>query len=590
MTNDSPRKSYLAPKTGRDKSKRNHRTADVKESLSKFLDEAQDEDLIFNACASPGKHKKGLSSTIHTPTKDRRKQSGLSYASDHISKSVDVSPLNNKLIQSNDNSLRDMPFVKTTRKSPSAMKQKLKRTKSKKESKRRVEEEEEDDDDDDDMESFAADDDDGDFSISSIEEDESERKSTRSNHQTHSSRTSRSSYGPPQRTKSLTSAQSSSSRSRPAPPQRSQSVRITPQRTQSMGGVRRTSSRGNLVSGLGSIDRQARRERMKRDYRSGGGRSDDDDGSVASARSTGTARSRGRYSGLEGGAFNAILGDENMARNASRGRGFSGGSVASTPADDKFLQDRKERLDLIMGVAMKEKEQYQARAAQEEQQVMVGDGSDYSSDEDGLKFGKKKGVMGNLRRAVRKSAKLTRSGAKGTVNVVKDPKRAAKNVGGFAKNVGKETTKMVLDPTLAAKRTAKGMKKTAQLTTKVTGSMAKGSYGMTKSIAKNGIKGTTNFVGTTLDGAGKVVHGATGLIFKKDGEEGGIVYAAYDPSALQHRQRRNTLIDRFADDNNKQQKFEEEIGKLQDAGISMQRAPDILAPSLNVGGRGSWDV
>jgi hypothetical protein len=550
----------------------------VKESLSKFLDEAQDEDLIFNACASPGKHKKGISSTIHTPTKDKKTRSGLSYTSDHISKSIDASPLN-KLISSNDNSLRDMPFVKTTtvRKSPSAMKQKLKRSKSKKKSTRRDEDEE--DDDDDDMESFAVDngdDDDDGFSISSAEED-NERKSGRLNHNTHSARTSRSSFGQPQRTKSLTTP-SSSSRSRPTPPQRSQSVRIAP---------RRTSSRGNLTSGLGSIDRQARRERMKREYRSGGRNDDDDDGSVASVRSTGTTRSR-RYSGLEGGALNAYLGDENLARNAGRGRGFSGGSIASTPADDRFLKDRKERLDLIIGVAMKEKEQYQARAA-EEQQVMVGDGSDYSSDEDGLKFGKKKGVMGNLKRAVRKSAKLTRSGAKGTVNVVKDPKRAAKKVGGFAKDVGKETTKMVLDPTLAAKRTAQGMKKTAKLTTKVTGSVAKGGYGMTKSIAKNGIKGTTNLVGTTLDGAGKVVHGATGLIFKKDGEEGGIVYAEYDPSALQHRQRRNTLIDRFADDQQTQQHFDDEIEKLHDAGIP-RRAPDILAPSLDVGGGGSWDV
>ena len=57
---------------------------------------------------------------------------------------------------------------------------------------------------------------------------------------------------------------------------------------------------------------------------------------------------------------------------------------------------------------------------------------------------------------------------------------------------------MVLDPTLAAKRTAKGVKKTAKLTTKVTGSVAKGSYGVTKKMAKTGVKGTSKVEFSTL--------------------------------------------------------------------------------------------
>ncbi|KAL3938851.1 MAG: hypothetical protein SGARI_001589 [Bacillariaceae sp.] len=209
------------------------------------------------------------------------------------------------------------------------------------------------------------------------------------------------------------------------------------------------------------------------------------------------------------------------------------------------MRDRKSRQDLIMDVAKKEKWQNEAKAREEADVVARtskrnGFDSD-SSDEDGLKFGKKKGVLGNLKRAVRKSARVARSGAKGSVNVVKDPKRAAKKVGGFAKDVGKETTKMVMDPTLAAKRTAKGVKGTVKLTTKVTGNVAKGSYGVTKTIAKTGVKGTSKVVG-------KTIHGATGLFVKKDGDSDDEDNVEYDPSALRHRRKQSTLVGRFGDD------------------------------------------
>jgi hypothetical protein len=316
---------------------------------------------------------------------------------------------------------------------------------------------------------------------------------------------------------------------------------------------------------------------MKQDSR---GYDEDDGGaSVVSIMST---RSR-RNSGLEGGALNAFLGDESIARNASRGRGLSsGGTIATSQADEKFMRDRKSRQDLIMDVAMKEKWHHEAKTREEAERVarMNKNGFDSdSSDEDGLRFGKKKGIVGNLKRAVRKSAKVARSGAKGSVNVVKDPKRAAKRVGGFAKDVGKETTKMVLDPTLAAKRTAKGVKETVNFTTKVTGSVAKGSYGVTKSIAKTGVKGTSKVVG-------KTIHGATGLFHKKDGESYENENVEYDPSALMHRRKQSTLVDRFGKDGSARN---EEIDSLRNVGIPI-RTPDILAPSINLGGGGSWDV
>mmetsp|Transcript_22135 Transcript_22135/g.35649 ORF Transcript_22135/g.35649 Transcript_22135/m.35649 type:complete len:579 (+) Transcript_22135:77-1813(+) len=562
------KKSYLSSRT-REKGKA-IRADSVKDSLSKFLDEAEDEDLLFNQMGSNhNKHKSGrMGSSLHHTSGDR------------ISESTETAPLN-------DGGLRDMPFDRKTsvRKSPSALRPKLKRNNSKNKS---LSKKRNDDDDEaegeDDLQSFAvADEDECDISGSSAEEDNS-RRSIRSNHSVRSSR------GAPMRTRSMNSRISSSSSSaRPSAPRRSQSMRSTGPRRSA---PRRNNSIGPLTSGLGDLDRQSRRSSRR-------GHFDDDGGeSVASGTSlfstSGRSISSRRHSGLEGGALNAILGDEDAARKSSRGLGFSGGPAAAGPADEKFLKERKERLDLIMDVALKEKWENEARAAAEqeelERQASRSLDSDESSDEDedGVRVKKKKGMVRNLKRAVRKSAKLTKSGAKGTVNVVKDPKRAAKKVGSAMKDVGKETTKMVLDPTLAAKRTAKGVKGTVKLTTKVTGTVAKGSYGVTKSIAKTGFKGTTMVVGSTIDGAGKVVHGATGLIFKKEGENGAIVYEEYDPSLLAHRQKRNTLLDRFADEDHHDKKSEE-IEKLQDAGIPM-RTPDILAPSINLGGGGSWDV
>jgi hypothetical protein len=341
---------------------------------------------------------------------------------------------------------------------------------------------------------------------------------------------------------------------------------------------------GSLANGLGTIDRNSRISRIKQKYRSHN--SEDDGDSITSGLSTMSARTR-RSSGLEGGALNAYLGDESMARNASLGKGlFSGATVATTSADEKFLQVRKARQDLIMDVAMKEKWQLEERLREHsemvERQTATGTYSDDSSDDDGLKFGKKKGIMGNLKKVVRKSAKLTKSGAKGTVNVVKDPKRAAKKVGDFAKDVGKETTKMVLDPTLAAKRTAKGVKGTVKLTTKVTNTVAKGSYGVTKSIAKTGVKGTTKVVGKTIDG---VVHGATGLFLKRDEVADGNEYAEYDPSVLTNRRKSDTLVDRFGEAESAKT---EDVDALRKARIPVHAS--ILAPTVRTTGIGNWDV
>ena len=581
------KKTYLNSRS-REKGVKVKRASDVKESISKFLDSAQTEDLIFNAGTSPKLRQNGaLSSSIHVTPK-RNRDSGLASKSAHPSKAINISPLG--VGDSDDafnQSRREIPFGGRTsvRKSPSHVKPKLKR----KHPKRRPEnkKKEEDEYDDDDLESFAVDD--GDEDVVSISSDEGLMRSpphgraspsSRSSHQRHSSRSSRSTHStrqPPSRSMSYNSKLGSK-----PPPSRSSS-RSALRRSKSMRSSRssKSHSTGNIATGLGVLDRQSRRDRMKQDYRSR--HSDDDDDGGGSVVSTMSIRSR-KNSGLEGGALNAFLGDENIARNASRGRGLSSGAtVMTSQADEKFMRARKSRQDLIMDVAKKEKWQHEAKAREEAEMEARMNNSGFdsdSSDEEDLRFGKKKGMIKNLKRAVRKSAKVARSGAKGSVNVVKDPKRAAKKVGGFAKDVGKETTKMVKDPTLAAKRTAKGVKGTVKLTTKVTGSVAKGSYGVTKTIAKTGVKGTSKVVG-------KTIHGATGLFVKKDGDSDDDENNEYDPSALRHRRKQNSLVSRFGDDETARDK--EMIDSLRNAGVPM-RTPDILAPSIDLGGGGSWDV
>jgi len=107
----------------------------------------------------------------------------------------------------------------------------------------------------------------------------------------------------------------------------------------------------------------------------------------------------------------------------------------------------------------------------------------HSSDEDIRK--KKKGVGKKVKGAVRKTAKISKSGAKGAANAVMDPKRMAKKAGKVANQVGKETAKMVKDPSLVAKRCTKGIKETVNLTANV----AKGGFEATSSLAKRGLKG-----------------------------------------------------------------------------------------------------
>jgi hypothetical protein len=646
---DRRKKSYISERT-RKPSVKVDRRASVTDSLTQFLAHAHDEDLIFHACASPKKAAKPTqslsSSTTHATPRQYKTGGGgfsnLPHISDHVSRSMEVpgSPLDSPgdYFVGNDQTER-MPFARTTSRRIDSSKGKRpnnKKSSSKQSKATGIEQEEPDSDDD--LESFAVVvDDDDDVSISSAESlshrtssrngvvpaaAESSSRSARNPHPIGRAKSFHGKYG------NTAQVSTSTSNAASGTPQ-SRGLRRT--QSDSRGHAAGRRHEGSSPKGLADLERHSRRQRMKQAYRGqpsrgvrrlslqgtmNGSHIDEADGgdSVTSGTSmySTTSTSRGhRRSGLEGGALNAFLGDERVARDASKGLGVhkSSGSVTHEEPSEDYLRERKSRQESIMDVAIKEKWQYQARASKDaelqERSAFVGSDNDYSSDEDGLRYKNEKGLIGNLKKAVRKTAKTSKSAAKGTVNVVKDPKRAARKVGGFAKEVGKETAKMVMDPTLAAKRGKNGIKGTMNLTTKVTGTVAKGGIGLTTSLAKNSLNVTTKVVGTTIDGAGKIVHGAVGFLHHEK-DDAGIEYAEYDPRALISRQKTSSLINRFApgEDHENEDNDDNNVDDVADS--SLQRRDDgfrkgtgartpvmssTLVPTIDTGRRSSsWDL
>jgi hypothetical protein len=675
------RKSYLQSRN-RPTTAKVERADHVKDSLMKFLDDAQDEDLIFTAC-SPVKGSRKKKTTLSSASAHGGVHVGGSFSgdnndfpsfssprhahgrpdlgtrSDHISKSIEspmMSPLGTEGADEEQNhNERQLPFdrktsvIRKNSRSKSHGKSKLRRSGSKRAGSGRSttgnnnhNREEQDDssfgnfnddggvdgdnnDDnnsfEDDLQSFALEGEEKDFEDDvtlSSNEDIPKRRIVRNN--------SSSSMGQIRTPRRVQSLNDPSTRRRTRSSSRGRLANNSSSSPHQRRGLNRTMS---LNTKLGNMERQARRDRMKsryrtpsRDARSVGKNCNDDDcdddgnESVASGTSQFSTRSSmtTRKSGLEGGALNAFLVDADTVRNARKGRAGqapsmmmnSGESVMSCPADEKFIEQRKARQDLIMDVALKEKYANEARSreeelAQEGQHFEQSNGDDESDSDESLNFGKKKkkGFIGRMQRAAKKTAKVSKSGAKGTVNVVKDPKRAAKKVGGFAKSVGKETGKMVLDPTLAGKRGVQGIKGTMKLTTKVTKKVGKGSLGMTTSLAKTGLDVTSLVVGSTIDGTAHLVNGATGLIIKKKGDDDGIEYDEYDPRLIQGRQKDNSLVSRFANAD-----MNDGETAVDDSDIfrrSLQRhssgynnkinTPTVLAPSIQArSSSGSWDV
>jgi hypothetical protein len=286
---------------------------------------------------------------------------------------------------------------------------------------------------------------------------------------------------------------------------------------------------------------------------------DDDNRSVSSSRSSFTTISArpGTSLGLDAGPLNAFLhaAERRPSMHSGSCAASVGPGIAPSPQDEKFLKLRKERQDEILNQAQKDRVKAQISSSQSMEEGSGAqngsrDGIPDDADDDQPMVKGKNSALAMLRKGLSKTGQVTKSTAKGTVNVVMDPKKAAKKVGGFAKDVGKETGKMLMDPKLAAK-TAVSLGKdvtvgTYKVTKGVGKGVAKGGIGLTKTVAMTGVNATTMVVGTALDGAGKVMNGATGLIFNNKQGDRDDDYAEYKASELESRRKEGTsLLDRI---------------------------------------------
>jgi hypothetical protein len=328
----------------------------------------------------------------------------------------------------------------------------------------------------------------------------------------------------------------------------------------------------------------------------------DDAASLASGRSAsgGTVHSsastvrRKIGSGLDGGPFN----------------GFLNGSddVPEKPARDISESFRERRSSSIEGILSEAKHEKWEREAQEhpEQEVrvnidcddMLGNGSD-DDDQPRMKKKKEKGLR-QVANLVITTAKLTRSTAKGSVNAVRDPKRAAKNLGHLTKDAAKGTVNVVRDPKKAAMNvtnlTTKTIKGTVKIGANVTKDVAKGGFKVTRTVAKGGLGATTMVVGRTTDGLGKVVHGATGLIIKREKGELGQGHAEYHAKDLPCRRKASmSLLDRVTEvvDTSDEALMAQAAAKKRSSNNPLMPASSLLVPPAAAPGRGSmgsWDV
>lgn len=342
-------------------------------------------------------------------------------------------------------------------------------------------------------------------------------------------------------------------------------------------GVNTTVSLGEKLDLVG---RSNRRQSMKERYRS-----NSDDGSFAGSvrseaplrrysmtgddRSVVSSASRMRpnsgkvdpAAGLDAGPLNAFLG---VGRSHSMSHVGSGGSVVSSPAgdfagkpvDEEWLRSRAKRQEDILNVAMKEKWERESQESKPKSTLKVNDSCDDipdGEDDDDQPRVKRKANNG-LRHVVdlvTKTAGVTKTVARGSVDAVRDPKKAAKKVGNLTKDVAKGTVNVVMDPKKAAKKavhlTKDGVLGTVKLGTHVTTGVTKGGLMLTKTVAMSGFDATTMVVGVTTDGLGKVVHGAAGLIFKGELGEEEEMYADYDAKALPERRKGSmSLVDRVS--------------------------------------------
>lgn len=551
------------------------RKNDVKSSLMKFLDDSKDDDLLMMAHESPKKINTKLSASEHKP-KAHSSTGSLPQSSEHV-----LHHRSEKKVSRNKSSSKSSDHSKRTR-SPrhvSSDHSVQSSSKSSRNTKSRQDELEKNDDSDG---SFGADDD---VSLSPPSSPAATGRRRLS------------------RTPSHRSSRRAVDRTKSEPLHKGDRKKSRMNRRLSEGGSSRRNRSGDSasVSGgppslgaqLGALDRKLSR---RHSFKAGMNSDDRSVGSNRSAFSTMSTRSRSRNIGLDAGPLNAFLNTEGFDRSA-RSEGAAN-APAEEGQDDEFLKKLKSRQDEILADAIRVQYEADPDKTDDDKNHFNGECGgnmhDIDPDDDQPMVKNKKGALSMFKRGLSKTAKTTKSAAKGSVNAVKDPKRAAKKVGGFAKDVGKETLKMALDPTLAAKNTVKlgkdGIKGTLKVTKTVGKGVAKGSLGVTKTVVMTGLDTTTYVVGKSIDGAGKVVHGATGLIYKRDKDDDGDGYEDYNAKGLQSRTTMS-LMDRISNVVQPGEKPTTEEPTLKSsASLRKSSASSLLVPMGTGNSQGaSWD-
>ena len=603
-TNTAAVNSYISHvPTSTKRTERKTNKTNVKDSLMKFLDDCGNEDLLM-AVASPEKKRsntknKALSMSEHGPRTSSVKSIGgldppkrRGTKKDHLLnlKSNDNNDNNNN---NNNNNLRkpnhslssssdhistsrSLAFARSEHGTHSTEKAALTSL-----TRRTVQSTDDEEDDSSDNGSFAADD----QETSTKSTSRSRSAASKKNERRRSSRSDTTTKDQSRRSKSI----SSTGRIRRTTSERDSQQR-TPrsERTRKKTDVRRTKSESaasapiHLGQHFASVDHSSTNTAATTATTTSAGRRrrtlhphhhDDDNRSVSSSRSSfSTVSTRnGKSLGLDAGPLNAFLNAAERRPTSAYGSGSASVGPGIHAHDDEhrsrndeaYLRLRKERQDEILNQAQLDRwnsknNVSKTNDAEDVHASLHENGIPSGEDDDQPIVKGRETALKRFKKGISKTGKVTKSTAKGTVNMVRDPKRTARKVGVFAKDVGKETAQMVMHPKLAAKTAVSLGKDVTKGTYKVTKGVgkgvAKGSLGLTKTVAKTGVNATTMVVGTAwdgagkvMDGAGKVMNGATGLIFKHGHGDRDEEYKDYNASELESRRKTGTtLMDRVS--------------------------------------------
>lgn len=328
--------------------------------------------------------------------------------------------------------------------------------------------------------------------------------------------------------------------------------------------------------------RMKRRESMKAMYRLDADSGGEDDG-PRRAPPARTASTRGNQ--IEGAPFGAGLG----ARSNHSMR-----DLEADESDPKWLQRRAGRQDEIMNLAHTMKGKAEEERLRKEElerqhdQEAYGD-SDLEEDDQPMSMRTKKNALELLGTAISKTAGVTKSAAKGSVNAVRDPKRAAKRVGNLSKDVAKGTVGVIKDPKKAAIKMGNVTKNvtlgSAKVGAGITKGVAKGTFGATKTVVKGSVRATTTVTKGTVKGVVKGTKGTVRAIKGKEKKSKKVATNSYDARNLTDRHQSN-FVDRITQMVDEEQAVKNEKPPT----LQLKQASVLMPTNIIAGGNKNWDV